>query len=625
MIESRIVRSGDRFVIEIDGKRIAPMAYMSYQPAAADYARFTADGFKLLFVSVYAGDRGINPHSGLRSMRPGFWKGENEDQCDFSSVDEDFRIAVQGHEPGEVYIIPRIMLEVPLWWEKAHPDELCRDFSGASLHQSFSSQKWFDDAERVMAWFQNWLEKSGWDRYVAGWHLAAGSTQEFLRPYSHPDHYIDYSEPSKRAFRLWLRTRYEYDIQCLNDKWGTCYTDFDSIDPASPAERRYQTTTPRVRDFYRFYHEETAGAVVRLCEACKRVCGGRQIVGAFYGYTASAIDVGHHAADVVLSSPAVDFLASPFCYNDARPLGGDLSLPGAVDSTLLHNKIWFMEADIRTCHSQQMYDCTPFVNPNAKLAFYNPVWEGPETIEGSLAKMTQAFGRVLTGGLAMWWFDMWGGWYRDPLLMDFIRKAREIYERAAFSGESRQVAQFAVFADGDSGPFLTRFLLKMSHMGLPWHVFVSEDIPRVDPKTYRVGCFLSEKSWNAAKERWTGDHRSLLLAGWGESDHVDVHIENSAAIYSGIGCEPDTKLLREAANVAGAHIYAYTDDIIYADAHYVCIHAASSGQKRIYLPHMGRLRNALTDEQYERYDHFTDFIMEKGETLLFEILPVDEK
>ena len=36
---------------------------------------------------------------------------------------------------------------------------------------------------------------------------------------------------------------------------------------------------------------------------------------------------------------------------------------------------------------------------------------------------------------------------------------------------------------------------------------------------------------------------------------------------------------------------------------------------------MGRLRDALTGREYERYDHFTDFIMEKGETLLFEILP----
>ena len=114
MIESKIVRSGDRFVIEIEGNRIAPIAYMSYQPAVADYARFTAAGFQLLFVSIYASDRGINPHSGLRPMRPGFWKGD--DQFDISSVDEDFRIAVQGRAPGEVYIIPRIMLEVPPWW-----------------------------------------------------------------------------------------------------------------------------------------------------------------------------------------------------------------------------------------------------------------------------------------------------------------------------------------------------------------------------------------------------------------------------------------------------------------------------------------------------------------------------
>ncbi len=245
MIESKIVRSGDRFVIEIEGRRIAPIAYMSYQPDVADYARFTAAGFELLFVSVYASDRGINPHSSLRPMRPGFWTGE--DRFDFSAVDEDFRIAVQGRAPGEAYIIPRVMLEVPPWWKKAHPEELCRDFSGASLHQSFSSEKWFADAERVMARFQDWLAESGWDRYVAGWHLAAGSTQEFLRPHSHDSHYIDYSEPSKRAYRRWLSERYEGDIQRLNAAWGAQYAAFEEIQPATPAERRYQTDTPRAR------------------------------------------------------------------------------------------------------------------------------------------------------------------------------------------------------------------------------------------------------------------------------------------------------------------------------------------------------------------------------------------
>ena len=54
MSEIKIVRSVDRFVIEIEGKRIAPIAYMSYQPDVADYDRFTAAGFQLLFVCIYA-------------------------------------------------------------------------------------------------------------------------------------------------------------------------------------------------------------------------------------------------------------------------------------------------------------------------------------------------------------------------------------------------------------------------------------------------------------------------------------------------------------------------------------------------------------------------------------------
>ena len=42
--------------------------------------------------------------------------------------------------------------------------------------------------------FEAWLRESGWADYVIGWHLAAGSTEEFIRPVLHPLQYCDYSQ-----------------------------------------------------------------------------------------------------------------------------------------------------------------------------------------------------------------------------------------------------------------------------------------------------------------------------------------------------------------------------------------------------------------------------------------------
>ena len=103
-------------VLTVNGREVAPCGYMSYQAEKADYAGFVRAGYRLLFVPVYAGDRGINPFSGIRPFYPGFWKGEG--RFDFTAAEKVLRLAVGGFRPGEVWIIPRLMLEPPTFWEK---------------------------------------------------------------------------------------------------------------------------------------------------------------------------------------------------------------------------------------------------------------------------------------------------------------------------------------------------------------------------------------------------------------------------------------------------------------------------------------------------------------------------
>ena len=95
--------------IRIDDKTLSPVAYMTYAPEAERFASFRADGLKLYSIGIYAGDQGVNRHSGLRPFRSGFFCGPG--RYDFDEVAQDLaRIAPPARRPiscpGSIWIVP---------------------------------------------------------------------------------------------------------------------------------------------------------------------------------------------------------------------------------------------------------------------------------------------------------------------------------------------------------------------------------------------------------------------------------------------------------------------------------------------------------------------------------------
>ena len=538
MLNSRIVRRGEGFLLEVNGERLPLYGYLTYQPEKGCYEAFKRAGVRLFFCTVYAGDRGINQLSGIRPFRPGFWKGYG--QYDFSRVDSDLRRIVGDSRPGEIFIIPRIMTEAPSWWDGENPEELCRDAHGTPLHQSFSSQKWLADVEAMLNDFRRWLEDSRWDRYVAGWHMAAGNTEEFLRPSHRSGQMTDYSPPAQAAFRAWTRERYSADLDRLNRAWGRDYASFDEIAIPSPARRLYavhgdlrdEAYEREAIDYYAFMNESMAQAAVNLCAAAKRVTEHAQVIGAFYGYLAGGPESGQHAASIVFGSEAVDFIASPFIYTDHRAPGIDWQLQGAADSAALHGKPWFAEADVRTCLSRPISQCMPQADPFVSRAYDGPVWWGPETIEGSLGQMLKAFSRVLTHNHAIWWFDMWGGWYDHDAFMAFHQKACALYRQHMLNGGSRNAGEIALFMDDEiffrfssdsslSGMQNHLLWKTMGCIGAPYRLYMIDDLPLVDPSDFRMAVFASVCRWTEERLRaldaWRCHDRVLAFFGPVES------------------------------------------------------------------------------------------------------------
>ena len=629
MPKSMVITKNGLPVLKINDEVIPPCGYMSYQVDKADYSGFVASGYKLIFVPVYAGDRGINPMSGIRPFYPGFWIGR--DSYDFSVAKENFRKAIADYKPGEIWIIPRVMVEPPSFWEKENPDELCRDFSGKSVHQSYSSEIWLRDTEKAMAAFQDFLVKSGIDEYIAGWQIACGWTEEFMRPTIYSMQLTDYSHTSTRAWQGYLKEKYK-DIKALNDIWQTSYRAFDEITVPSPAERVYFSEgeiaypTP-IAEYNRFRSVETANALIALARSAKRITGGNRIVGAFYGYAGTKF--GHDAIDMVLNSAEVDFLASPFAYDTQRAPGTDWVLQGVLGSTRLNGKLWFTECDVRTHLSRPISTAMPHASPIGNTMYDGPIWYGPDSEDVSVDQMKKAFLKTMSMSGGMWWFDMWGGWFRTDKYMDTVKKSLALY---ASQLKEKPVTSVAVVYDTYArghhrkNASLEAFLQAIARTGAAFEQFALADMDKLDPDQYKAIVLLNTHSTVPALAKWKRDSRSILYvsSAFEEPSGGRICPCKDGRVHVGKGYQeyffsdvPSSQTLREAFLTSGAHIYNFTDDIIYAYGKAVAIHAASDGEKRIFLPEKSTVTDAYSGEHMQLCDYFFDFSMKKGETRVF--------
>ena len=328
---------------------------------------------------------------------------------------------------------------------------------------------------------------------------------------------------------------------------------------------------------------------------------------------------------------------------------------------MLHGKPWFLEADVRTCLSEPIGKCMPHADPVVNRAYDGPVWLGPDTVEGSLGQMTKALARVLTHNTAVWWFDMWGGWYDHDDFRAFHKKARELYDEHSHAGGSANAAPVALFLDD---AFFHRFspiegyawmyydlCKKLGHTGTPYRLYLFDDFEAIDPATYRTAIFGPIAEWTLSKldalRKWKTDGRMLVFLDAANTDTApasgirtgecglerlpgDAQIVTDAAgrtvsvlrrhadysVYCTAERIPETDLLRRLILASGGQIYTFGGDAVYASGKYLAVHAASDGIKRICVPYKAELTDAFTGKIRPGNESFVDVAMKKGETLL---------
>lgn len=514
----------------IENKPIPGFAYITYRTCNNRYADFADLGCTLFSMPVFFGEQTINETTQIPPMARGIFDG---DIPDFSMFDADVQKILDACP--NAYIFPRVNLSLPKQWEAEHPEECC-DFAYTDHHRAcFSSDAWAEETRRLLGLFIDHVESSPFCEQIVGYQLAGGNTEEWF--------------PFDMRGSVGKRSREAFAQHCK--------------------EHGLAGTESELKQFYSMM---IAKRIIEFSAYAKEKTDRRLVIGCFYGYTmeSTAPEHCHHALDMILHANDVDFLCSPISYANLRPVGMDHANMLPIDSVKLHGKLYFAENDTRTHLSRA---------PNELPAYNGPIWFGPAP-EQTCDIIRMHFSRALTHGHAMWWFDMWGGWYDDERYLSLLRRCREI---ACASMEHDRVSrsEIAVFVDecaysreGSVGHLSYAIRKTLGMIGAPYDIYLIGDYEAVKMR-YKAHIFIQPAPTEMLSAAVSDAAESALVLTPKEI---------------GISAE-DLRIFCES---CGVHIYC-PDTVVYACGDYLFLHACKDGEHAISLPDGMILRDMFTE------------------------------
>ncbi|MBT9138408.1 MAG: hypothetical protein DDT31_00968 [Syntrophomonadaceae bacterium] len=421
---ARIRGVGKRAYIEINGKIYPPL--MFYTPfSTAKHPEAYEDNV------VDMAARGIHIHLIAFEMRE-FWKGSG--QYDFSTFDRTLNHMMK-YDPEGWFII-NIGLYAPDWWLRANPDEAMKYYGNVPRNpgkdfQSMTSKRWLEEMIEKLTVLIQHIKKQPYASRVIGMSPCSGQTWEWIWDMGHGHSkllFSDYSPAALAAYRGWLRKRYDNDNENLRTAWRKPDIDFENVQIPVPEERTksshlYFQDPLHDRfliDYWLFRNESTANNIITLCKAIKEQTEGRWLTGTYYGYLTmfsylyhALQEGGHLALDLVLDSPYIDYLKCPALYMWRRPGLANYSMM-PLEALSSRGKMLILECDQRTftesCDTQ---------------------WKAgrAETVGLTIGMLDRDFGLAITHGMGLHWYDMYGRWYREPVILETLRRQMEAYNR----------------------------------------------------------------------------------------------------------------------------------------------------------------------------------------------------
>ena len=592
MISSVEFKNGKPY-ISIDKVLHYPLAYTTYFEELGEFSDFIKSGYRMFFINASFTRLPINNVSGFSPFKTGVFEGVEPDYSEFDGVVRNILA-----ECPDAFIFPRINVAMPEKWLEKNPEECVSTPSG--MREALWSEEYLRDGAELLATLISHIRSADYSGRIAGYQICGGTTQEWM----HHDMAGSFSEKGVEKFRWWMKKNYNTD-------------NIPEITKEALFKAGFNETVSRYGEFC---CEAAANAVEHFCRVTKELINNEQVVGAFYGYNAFVNDslLGLAGLRHIIDSPYIDFFSSPCCYDCTRALGVDWGDMIAEKSLKLHNKLYFVECDIRTYLTRRMEESRPSTFSGDYFALRNKagnktVWCGPDTLEESVSAVRKAFAHQLSRLSGIWWFDMWGGWYHNDEIMLEMSRMRAIAEGSKDKTKSYPSAETVVFIDErayynnprctDVACSVNNIRVAMGNTGIPFDLCMTEDAHKVIDK-YKVAVFTTPLPSESGK-------RAMKLCG---KHNIPYLFPEGDKIYI------STPELREYLVSNGVHCYNGDNNVIYCGGGYMGIHTSHEGQIEIKLPEKYKVKALLGASFEEQETDVVSLYMNKHDTALFELM-----
>lgn len=567
-------------------------AYRSFLPEFDAMKRFAAAGVRT--ICFFPGNT-TNSLGQPYTQYPSIWNWF--DRYEFSSLDQ--QIADLKKAVPEAEFICMIDLNSPEWLSRQLSLAHESGDSFTHLTEALANPRWKEATLHYLRAFLEYAEAHYADS-IQAYVLACGHTDEWF------DHNGELCGLHKqRACNDWRAVHGLAPAEPPSAlKMNT--PDYDGLlfDPA---------VSSGVIEYRRFCSELVGNTICEFAAEARKLIRPEAEIGVFYGYIVTrlgAAESGHLAYEQVLKSPDIDFMISPGSYGD-RAMGGGGGWLGCSGSEKLAGKIHMHECDQRT-HTHNR-DLTPYVS------LHVPHWENTEE---DVAGIKREFSLALLKRSSLWWFDMWGGFYQEPVLFENFRLMKEIYD-SRIRLTSRNVEEVAMIVDPDALAYFDQrsprqrdfqpdIRKKLNRLGAPFETWCLRDVPSI-PNLHEIKFFIFATPWEITPEkaellnRYVLNHDRTVLWFYapGISDGTsfdesrirrwtgaDPHVSGlsvqrmngwtSAFLRNPAELTPAT--LKSLAKSAGVHLYSDAEIPVYADDRFLALHSKEGGTMTIRLP-----------------------------------------
>lgn len=259
-------------------------------------------------------------------------------QVDLSAVEQEMMQILAADPDAGIYA--KIRVDVPGWWGSRNPDETFKSDKGRGALQSFCSEVWAQDTEKLLKTVVDALAARPVGKALSGVLVMGFRGGEFQLWGEDVGEY-DCSAPARRAFAAWQKAN------------GVA----DPVDLPHPALSWPFQDKPgyaRVRaDFFRFVAERHADNLIRFARFFKKTYGDKYDFGLYFGYAMEhggswmrMLYGGHLGFGRVLAEAPLNLISCPASYSLRRSYQSHAFM-NTPSSAALHGIRSMFENDVR--------------------------------------------------------------------------------------------------------------------------------------------------------------------------------------------------------------------------------------------------------------------------------------